>query len=182
MSNEEKISYSLEIYKILFDQVRFAYTKAQLILAWHGASMGFLSLFFINILESKNIPCLGKVILSIFFALSIIFALMSTYIAFKVIAPKLTDKKCKLECMFWIYHISCGEFKDDLLRFLKNIENHTQILNCLARSIINLANILKEKYENLNDALKYLQLALVSEVLFLLIIPIEYVLKSICCS
>ncbi len=178
MSNTREISHSLEIYKQLFEQVRFAYTKAQLILAWHGASIGFLSLFFINILKHKDISCLGKIILSCFFSLSLVFALISVYISFQVIAPKLTDKKC----MFWIYHISCGDFEEDLKRFKRNIENDTQILSCLARSIINLANILKEKDENLNNSLKYLQLALIFEIIFLLTIPIEFLLKKICCS
>ena len=38
---KEKINTALEVYKDISRQIQFADTKAGLILAWHGASLGF---------------------------------------------------------------------------------------------------------------------------------------------
>ena len=166
---KEKIDIALEIYKDISRQIQFADTKAGLILAWHGASLGFLSKIILDAYSSLN-PSFGSVVLILYLA-SLILAGLSIGFAFFVVYPRLEDKKCSNEekkCMFWAYHISCEGFKSDVKRFVSNLESQDNILNCIARSTVSVAKILQEKYEKLHWSMKFLGLAGICEMLTLL--------------
>ena len=162
--DEKKLNIALEIYKDISRQIQFADTKAGLILAWHGASLGFLSKIVTDKLQ--EITSVGlKVLTLTFFGCSLILALLSIFFSFLVIFPRLKDTTCQRECMFWIYHISCESFERDLHRFKENIEDPERVLNCLSRSVVAVAGILKEKYKKLQYSLLFLAFALVFEAL-----------------
>ena len=67
--------------------------------------------------------------------------------------------------MFWVYHISCEDSERDLHRFKENVEDSERVLNCLSRSVVAVAGILKEKYKKLQYSLLFLAFALVFEAL-----------------
>jgi len=205
---EKEINLSLEVYKDISRQIQFADTKAGLILAWHGASLGFLSKLVVD-----NIGHLHPVGLKIATLVSILIGLMSAilsmFFAFSVVYPRLKDKSCQEECMFWIYHISCernnhnlqpneifykklaspireiyqsikellgftennpsnkgnDKFSEDINRFVKNVQNPQNVLNCIARSVVAVSEVLKRKYENLQLSMVFLLTALLFEVL-----------------
>ncbi|RTZ67063.1 MAG: hypothetical protein DSZ30_06135, partial [Aquificaceae bacterium] len=162
---------ALEIYKDILRQIQFADTKAGLILAWHGASLGFLSKIVTDNLQ-KIITVGLKVLTLTSFSCSLILALLSIGFAFWVVLPRLKDTSCQRECMFWVYHISCEDFEKDLQRFKENIENPERVLDCLSRSVVATAEILKRKYENLRKSLILLALALLPEVITILTIAL----------
>jgi len=181
---------------------------ASLILAWHGASLGFLITNFLENFQTKTY-FLIKIILIASFILSLIFAVPSMYFALCIIFPLLGDKRCKKHCMFWIYHISCERnnhslqpnevfYKklaspikeiyqsikelfgftennplnkeedtslEDVNRFIKNVQNPQNVLNCIARSVVAVSEVLKRKYENLQLSMVFLLTALLFEVL-----------------
>jgi len=161
---EKKLNIALEIYKDISRQIQFADTKAGLILAWHGASLGFLSKIVTDKLQ--EITSVGlKVLTLTSFVYSLFLASLSIAFAFLVILPRLKDTTCQRECMFWIYHISCESFERDLHRFKENVEDPERVLNCLSRSVVAVAGILKEKYKQLQNSLLFLAFALVFEAL-----------------
>jgi len=165
---KEKINTALEIYKDISRQIQFADTKAGLILAWHGASLGFLSKLVLDHLKGDKTDNLTVWL----FFFGVIAALISIWFAFWVVYPRLKDTSCNKDCMFWAYHISCEGFECDLERFKRNISNPEKVLDCISRSTVAVANVLKEKYENLQKAFKFLAAALLFEglTLFFLLI------------
>ncbi len=168
---EKKLNIALEIYKEISRQIQFADIKAGLILAWHGASLGFLSKIVTDSLQ-KITPLGLKVLTLNSFGCSLILALLSIGFAFWVVLPRLKDTTCQRECMFWVYHIRCESFEKDLQRFKENIGNPERVLDCLSRSVVATAEILKKKYENLKKSLILLALALLPEVLTILTIAL----------
>jgi hypothetical protein len=168
-NDEQKLKIALEIYKDISRQILFADTKAVVILAWHGASLGFLFK-----IVSDNFPKLssfvGKVFALTSFGCGLISALLSLGFAFWVVIPRLKDTSCRRECMFWAYHISCEGFERDVLRFKENIANPERVLDCLSRSVVAVAQVLKEKYEKTRKSLLFLLPALAFEILTILLL------------
>ena len=74
--------------------------------------------------------------------------------------------------MFWIYHIRCEDFNRDLERFKENLNNPERVFDCISRSVVNVAGVLKEKYTHLKCSLLCLLVALGFEVLTILILAI----------
>ena len=72
--------------------------------------------------------------------------------------------------MFWAYHISCEGFERDVLRFKENIANPERVLDCLSRSVVAVAQVLKEKYEKTRQSLLFLLPALAFEILTILLL------------
>ncbi len=168
---KEKINTALEVYKDISRQIQFADTKAGLILAWHGASLGFLTKIVVDAIEKfHNIG--WKLATLFFFGCALIAALASIGFAFSVILPRLKDTTCQRECMFWIYHIRCEDFNRDLERFKENLNNPERVFDCISRSVVNVAGVLKEKYTHLKCSLLCLLVALGFEVLTILILAI----------
>ena len=168
-NHEKKLNIALEIYKDISRQIQFADTKAVVILAWHGASLGFLFK-----IVSDNFPKLssfvGKVFTLTSFGCGLAFALLSLGFAFWVVLPRLKDTPCQRKCMFWAYHISCEGFERDVLRFKENIANPERVLDCLSRSVVAVAQVLKEKYEKTRKSLLFLLPALAFEILTILLL------------
>jgi len=73
--------------------------------------------------------------------------------------------------MFWIYHIRYENEPDkDLERFKKNLNDPERVLDCISRSVVAVAEVLKEKYTQLRYSLLSLLAALGFEVLTILIL------------
>jgi len=204
---EKEINLSLEVYKDISRQIQFADTKAGLILAWHGASLGFLSKLVVDNISHLH-PVGLKIATLVSILIGLISAILSMFFAFSVVYPRLKDKSCQEECMFWIYHISCernnhtpqpnevlkklaspikeicqsikelfgckkndatrkgnDKFSEDVNRFVKNVQNPQNVLNCIARSVVAVSEVLKRKYENLQLSMVFLLTALLFEVL-----------------
>jgi len=87
---KEKINTALEIYKDISRQIQFADTKAGLILAWHGASLGFLSKLVLDHLKGDKTDNLTVWL----FFFGVIAALISIWFAFWVVYPRLKDTSC----------------------------------------------------------------------------------------
>lgn len=172
-SVDEKLDVAFKIYQDIFHQIQFADTKAGLALAWHGASLGFLFKLVIDNLKNINSPILECLTL-IFVACSLVFAAISIGFIFSVIIPRLKDTSCSnKECMIWIYHISCEGFEKDTQRFIKNLGDCENILECLSRSIVAIAEILKKKYENFKWSLIFLAIAFIFEVITIIALIIS---------
>ena len=168
---KKKIDTALEIYKDISRQIQFADTKAGLILAWHGASLGFLTKIVVDAIEKFH--NIGWKLATLFsFGCALIAALSSIGFAFSVILPRLKDTTCQRECMFWIYHIRCEDFNRDLERFKENLNNPERVFDCISRSVVAVAGVLKEKYTHLKCSLLCLLVALGFEVLTILILAI----------
>jgi len=167
---KEKINTALEIYKDISRQIQFADTKAGLILAWHGASLGFLTKIVVDAIE--KFQYIGWKLATLFsFGCALIAALASISFAFSVVLPRLEDKDCRKECMFWIYHIRCEKEPDkDLERFKKNLNDPERVFNCISLSVVNVAEVLKKKYTHLRYSLFFLCAALILEVLTIIVL------------
>ncbi len=166
---KEKIDTALEVYKDISRQIQFADTKAGLILAWHGASLGFLTKIIVDAIG--KFQTVGWKLATLFsFGCALIAALASIGFAFSVILPRLKDTTCQRECMFWIYHIRCEDFNRDLERFKKNLNDPERVLDCISRSVVAVAEVLKEKYTHLRYSLLFLLAALGFEVLTIFVL------------
>ncbi|RTZ61237.1 MAG: hypothetical protein DSZ31_00595, partial [Gammaproteobacteria bacterium] len=55
-------------------------------------------------------------------------------------------------------------------RFKKNIKDYEMVIDCISSSIIALAEILKEKNENIKNSLYFLVVSLILEVLTIVIL------------
>ena len=70
--------------------------------------------------------------------------------------------------MFWIYDIRCGTFNEDLERFKENLNDPEKVLDCISRSVVAVAEILKKKYEQLRLYSLFTCILLVFDVMSLL--------------
>ncbi|RUM32197.1 MAG: hypothetical protein DSY42_01410 [Aquifex sp.] len=174
MSIKERIEIVLEIYKDISRQIQFADTKAGLILAWHGASLGFITKILFDALKSNKDKLPLEYILVLLFILILIFAGISIYYALNTVYPRLRDTDCVNECMFWAYHISCEDFQRDLERFKQNMKDLNRILDCLSRSVVSVSGILKNKYSKLQSSVRWLIISLFLEIVFLIVLFIGY--------
>jgi len=166
---KDRLEIAMNIYNNLFNQINLAFTRASLILAYHGLSLGFLVKVSFDNLKEVKLRTL-KLIASCFFLLTFLLAFISIFFAFRAFFPLLKDKTCRSECMFWIYHISCEGSERDLQRFKKNIKDYEMVIDCISSSIIALAEILKEKNENIKNSLYFLVVSLILEVLTIVIL------------
>ena len=57
------------------------------------------------------------------------------------------------------------KFSEDFNRFVNNVQNPQYVLNCIARSVVDVSEVLKRKYENLQLSMVFLLTALLFEVL-----------------
>jgi len=78
--------------------------------------------------------------------------------------------------MFWIYHIRCEDFNRDLERFKENLNDPERVLDCISRSAVNVAEVLKEKYIHLRCSLLSLLPALLFEVLTIIVFTKSFLL------
>ena len=162
MMEKLDLTTALAVYKDLSRQIEFADRKAGLSLLFNALNFGFL----LNITIANLNSFTEKILFSFYliaFLSSVIFALL-------VIYPRLKDKSCQKECMFWIYHIKCeGEdFNQSVERFLENIENPQNVLNCIARSVVAVSEVLKRKYQYVRLSITGLLVSLLLEMVLLI--------------
>ena len=152
-----EIEKALEVYKDISRQIEFADKKAGWLIIANILNFAFL----------LNVANFNSFTEKILFSFYLIAFLSSVIFALLVIYPRLKDKSCQKECMFWIYHIKCeGEdFNQSVERFLKNIENPQNVLNCIARSVVAVSEVLKRKYQYIQLSIVFFLFSLLIELL-----------------